>query len=336
MLRVGFIGAGTVASPHLAALQALDDAQIAAFVDPVGERAQERAAEFGGRVVPDLPALWEHVDAVWVCSPPHLHAEHVVAAARAGRHVFVERPIADNLAAADQMVAACRQAGVRLMVGHVLRFSPQLERLRRLLADGDLGRLVACWSRRFVQASPAELPWWLRDWRRGGGFTIEWGIQELDYLRWTGEAGGGRVQRVHGRTVASRGDYPDFDDFARATLTFDSGAVGGFDGGLSAPLGGGTARAIVGTRAMVITEGRFLRLRYTGDGAERSIEAPPTLDPERRVSAAVLAQATEWVQAVTANREPRVTGEDGRAALALAMAVHRSSREGREISLDEL
>src|SRR2546425_243845 len=79
-------------------------------------------------------ALWAVVAAVWVCSPPPLHPEHVAAAARAGRHVFVERPIANSLEAADQIIAACRSGGVRLMVGHVLRWVPALQRLRQLAA----------------------------------------------------------------------------------------------------------------------------------------------------------------------------------------------------------
>lgn len=336
MIRTGFIGAGNVATAHLTVMQQLEEVRVSAFVDPVAERAQERAAQFGGRAVADLGALWEHVDAVWVCSPPHLHAEHVVAAARAGRHVFVERPIAHSLEAADQMIEACHAAGVRLMVGHVLRYSPVLQRLRRLLTDGDLGTLVACWSRRFGAASPAEMPWWRRDWRRGGGFTVESGIQELDFLRWIGEATAGPVRRLHGRTVFSRGDYPDFDDYARATLTFESGSVGGFEGGHSAPLGGGTVRAVLGTRAMVVSEGRGLRLRYTGDGAERMIEAPSHRDAERRGSASILAEDAEFLRAIRENREPQVPGEEGRAALALCLAVHRSSREAREILISEM
>ncbi|HEX2034950.1 MAG TPA: Gfo/Idh/MocA family oxidoreductase [Chloroflexota bacterium] len=336
MTRIGFVGVGSTASAHLAALQHIDGVRLAAFVDSNTERAQERAAQYGARAVPELPALWEHVDAVWVCSPPHLHLEHAVAAARAGCHVFVERPIAHSLEAAEQMVAACKEAGVRLMVGLTDRFTPVLQRLRQLLVDGDLGTLVALWSRRFGETSPAEIPWWRRDWRRGGGFTIEWGTAELDFIRWTGEAVAGPVRRVHGRTVFSRDDYPDFDDFARATLTFDSGAVGGFEGGLGAPLGGGTGRGIIGTRAMALVEGRALRLRHTGDGAERIVDVPPSYDPERHVNTAVLAQDREFIAAIVENREPSVTGADGWAALQLCLAIHRSSREGQEIVLEPL
>src|SRR4051794_31420765 len=225
MVRAGFIGAGTMASAHLAALRLLPDVQITAFADPVAERAQERAGQFGGAAVAHVEGLWEHVDAVWVCSPPDRHAEDAVAAARAGRHVFVERPMAHTTEAAEQIVQACREANVRLMVGHVLRFWPSLQRLRQLLVDGDLGRLITCSSRRFADAVPAELPAWRRDWRRGGGFTIEWGSPEVDFVRWAAEPLAGPVERVHGRVVCSRPDFPDFDDFARATLTFGSGAV---------------------------------------------------------------------------------------------------------------
>jgi UDP-N-acetyl-2-amino-2-deoxyglucuronate dehydrogenase len=336
MLRIGFIGIGSTATAHLTALQQLEGARLTALLDPNAERAQERAQQVGARIVPEMGALWEHVDAVWVCSPPHLHLEHGLAAARAGRHVFIERPIAHSLEAADQLIAACRQAGVRLMVGHAGRFTPVLLRLRQLVADGDLGTLVSLWSRRFGETSPAEIPWWRRDWRRGGGFTVEWGLPELDILRWTGEAVAGPIRRVHGRVAFSLGNYPELDSYARATLTFESGVIGGFEGGLSAPLGGGTSRAVLGTRAMATVEGRALRLRYTGDGAERMIDVPPLYDSERHVNAAILSLDREFVRAIDENREPSVSGEEGRAALALCLAIHRSSREGREVALAEL
>lgn len=336
MLRVGFIGAGSTAGAHVAALQQVEGVRLSALVDPNLERAQERAVPVGARIVPDVASLWEHVDAVWVCSPPHMHHDHAVAAARAGRHVFVERPLAHTLEASDQIIGACRQAGVRLMVGHAGRFTPVLRRLRQLLLDGDLGRLVALWSRRFGETSSAEIPWWRRDWRRGGGFTIEGGLPELDFLRWTGEAVAGPIRRVHGRVAFSRENFPDLDDYTRATLTFESGAIGGFEGGQSAPLGGGTTRAILGTRAMALVEGRALRLRHTGDGAERLIDVAPLYDPERRVNAAVRALDLEFLQAIEDNRDPNVPGEEGRAALALCLAIHRSSRDGQEISLDSL
>jgi predicted dehydrogenase len=143
------------------------------------------------------------------------------------------------------------------------------------------------------------------------------------------------VRRVHGRVVFSRPAFPELDDYARVTLTYDSGAVGGFEGGLSVPLGGGTTRAVLGTRAMALVEGRALRLRYLGDGAERLIDVPLLYDQETRVNAAVRAEDEEFVKAVEAGREPSVPGEAGRAALALCLAVHRSSREAQEITLEE-
>jgi predicted dehydrogenase len=333
MIRIGFIGAGSAASAHLAALQYVEGVQVTAFADPVVERAQERAQQLGGALaVADLEALWDLVDAVWICSPPHLHAEHAQLAAQAGRHVFIERPIAPTIEAADQIIESCRAAGVQLTVGHSLRFSAGAQRLQEAVHAGELGDLVACWSRRFSEVSSADLPWWRRDWRRGGGLTIEWGCQEVDFLRWLGQPVAGPLRRVHGRVAFSRRAYPDFDDFVRATLVFESGAIAGFEGSLNAPLGG-TSRGALGTRAMAIAEGRTVRLRYTGDGLERLLEVPPATDPERRVNATVLAQAREFIRAIEEQRPPAVTGEEARAALAICLAIHQSSREQREIDL---
>src|SRR5438045_2682146 len=116
-------------------------------------------------------------------------------------------------------IGAGREAHVRRMVAHVLRFWPSLQRQRQLLLNGDLGRLITCSSRRYADAAPAELPGWRRDWRRGGGFTIEWGIHEVDFVRWAAEPVAGPVDRVLDRVVCSRPDFPDFDDFTRVTLT---------------------------------------------------------------------------------------------------------------------
>ena len=86
---------------------------------------------------------------------------------------------------------------------------------------------------------------------------------------------------------------------------------------------------------MAVVEGRALRLRYVGDGAERMIDVPALYDQESRVNAAVRAEDEEFLRAIEEGRDPSVPGEAGRTALALCLAIHRSSREGQEIALED-
>ncbi|MBI3973439.1 MAG: Gfo/Idh/MocA family oxidoreductase [Chloroflexi bacterium] len=334
MIRIGILGTGTVSQAHIRALRHLPQAKLVAFVDPLVERAETVAAEHGGRAFAEVGEALDLVDAVWICTPPHLHAELAIAAARAGKHVFVEKPMAHTLEAADAMLAAARGAGVKLMAGQSVRFVPAVQTLRRLITDGVLGDLVACWSRRHSAPDAQRIkgfPWWRRDWRQGGGFTIEWGIHEVDFVRWIGEAAGGRVERVSGEVRFTRPDQPHFDTYVRALLHFSNGVVGGFDGGPSTPLAGPTARAAVGTRGMAVYESTGLRVRLVGERQDLPVEVAPHADPASFGDGSKLAEDDDFLRAIEEDRPPAVTGDDGRASLAVCHAIHQASRKGETV-----
>ncbi|MBI3970467.1 MAG: Gfo/Idh/MocA family oxidoreductase [Chloroflexi bacterium] len=336
MIRIGILGTGVVSRAHIASLRHLPQAKLVAFVDPVVERAEAVAAELGGRAFANAGDALDLVDAVWICTPPHLHAELAIAAARAGKHAFVEKPMAHTVEAADAMIAAAHRDGVKLMVGQSVRFMPAVQTLHQLVTDGTLGDLVACWSRRLGALDADRLqryPWWRRDWRQGGGFTIEWGIHEIDFVRWIGETAGGRVERVNGEVRFTRPADPHFDDYVRATLHFSNGVVGGFEGGLSAPLGGPTSRVALGTRGMAVFESGGLRVRLAGERQDLPVEVAREVDPATGVQASKLAEDEDFLRAIEEDRPPAVTGEDGRASLALCHAIHRASREGETVRL---
>jgi myo-inositol 2-dehydrogenase/D-chiro-inositol 1-dehydrogenase len=117
----------------------------------------------------------------------------------------------------------------------------------------------------------------------------------------------------------------------RATLRFRNGAVGGLDGGHNTPLDGGTSRVAVGSLGMAVFEGRReLRVRMLGERASRVVDVAHPPDPALG-DGSKLAEDEEFLQAIEAGRKPEVTGEDGRASLALCLAVHESSRERRAV-----
>src|SRR3712207_6870312 len=139
-VRVAVIGAGLVAQrSHLPAYVASEEAELTALVSGRVETAERVAAEFGG---PRVLRSWEEavadpsIDAIDICAPNYLHAPIAVAAARAGKHVLVEKPMAMSVEEADAMVAAAREAGVVLMVAHNLRYVPIYETVKRGAAGG--------------------------------------------------------------------------------------------------------------------------------------------------------------------------------------------------------
>src|SRR3954471_4472000 len=144
--EIGFAiaGAGMVARYHATAIERTPGARLVAVCRSDPARAEETAAQFGVPCLADYTNLLarEDVDAVCICTPSGLHGEQTVAAARAGKHVLVEKPIALTLADADAMIAACEQAGVRLGVALQRRTEPEFQRVHAAISSGELGRLV--------------------------------------------------------------------------------------------------------------------------------------------------------------------------------------------------
>jgi UDP-N-acetylglucosamine 3-dehydrogenase len=228
-VRVAVIGAGLVAQrSHLPAYLASEEAELTAVVSGRAETAARVAAEFGNpRVLP----TWEEatadpeIEAIDVCTPNHLHAPIAIAAARAGKHVIVEKPMALSVAEADAMVAAAREAGVVLMVAHNLRYVPIYETVKQVVSDGTIGRPLAVRGV-FMHAGPDEFWGATSDWfwqsdQAGGGALFDMGIHMIDLVRWfVGEP----VAEVTAMTARSVKPTP-FDDNAIALLRFAGGAI---------------------------------------------------------------------------------------------------------------
>src|SRR5438128_221847 len=140
-LRIGILGAGFAGAIHARSASAIEDVVVTAVAAATREEAAPVRDETGARIVDDVNTLCasDDVDLVVVATPTYLHAEHAIAAARAGKHVFCEKPLARTLADAERIVRACEDAGVSLAVGHVVRYFPEYQAAKRMLDDGTLG-----------------------------------------------------------------------------------------------------------------------------------------------------------------------------------------------------
>ncbi len=219
------VGVGSIGKRHIANLRRAGVRRIWAY-DPQRERVDEAEARWGVRGFASLEdALAAGPKAALICSPPVYHIPQALAAARAGAHLFIEKPLSASLEGVDDLIAEVEARGLRTLVGCNFRFHPGLQRLKALVDQGALGRVIFARAE-FGQYLPDWHPW--EDYRQGysarrdlGGGVVLDRIHEIDYLVWLF----GPVEEVTG-LVGQWGDLDiETEDLAEAWLRFRSGVV---------------------------------------------------------------------------------------------------------------
>lgn len=331
-LHIAIIGAGTIARYHAQAIALTPGARLMAVCRSDGGDAAAVEREFGVPCAAGVEALlsMDDVDAVCVCSPSGLHAGHAIAAANAGKHVLVEKPMALTTADADAMIEACRAAGVRLGVVLQRRADPAFQAVHAAVAAGELGRpVLGTISVPYVREeayynSAAWRGTWAMD---GGGALINQGIHLVDLLLWYL----GNAVEVQARAATLAHDI-EVEDTLAALLRFDGGALGSIVATTAAAPGYPHRVEIYGDRGGVQIEGeRVVRWALPGrtSGSAAGLEAAgagssPTgiaVDNHARIVA-------DFVAAVRDGREPMVTGADGRRSLDLVRRIYAAAGVG--------
>src|SRR5688500_9453421 len=171
MVRVGVIGSGFAGSTHARACLGIEGVQVVAVAAATHEEAAPLAQECAARALASVDELFadKSIDVVVVASPTYLHVIHATAAAKAGKHVFCEKPLARTLEEADAIVEACRRANVTLGVGHVVRFFPEYRHARALIHSGVLGRPALATFTRGTFPVGKTRAWYMRSEERRGG-----------------------------------------------------------------------------------------------------------------------------------------------------------------------
>lgn len=181
-LRVGIVGCGFMGRMHANVYKLLPNAELVAVTDAKPERAQEFASQFAVKGYTDFDQMVSAgLDAVDICLPTFLHKEFTVRAAEAGKHVMCEKPMAMTLDEADAMIAACDRAGVKLMLGHCIRFWPEYALLKEIVEDQRLGKLIALNLTRLGEFPFWSADNWLADESKSGGGVMDMHIHDSDY-----------------------------------------------------------------------------------------------------------------------------------------------------------
>ncbi len=324
VLSVGTIGAGQIAKGHLSAISQIDNIRPAVVMDVDAGRAEALAAECGARPCTSLEALLDdsEVQAVHVCSPHFLHADQVVAAAEAGKHVLVEKPMALTLPDCDRMVQACEAAGKVLMVGQVLRKYPAHLKVRQLIADGAIGKVGHTIRRRYgyFDTTSTKSPYgsWYMDLEKAGICVLYgFGAHEYDILPWFL---GSPIVRVYAQGSESTELYSGQKDSYSAVMNHADGAVSVLTQSVVCQPGAGD-QYIIGSEGSIVLAGGELTL----NGEEVPVEE----------GNGMVSQIREFATCCLAGETPDASGRSVRRTMAVIEAAKQSAERDVPVDVSE-
>lgn len=327
-VRWGIIGSGDVAEHKGGpALYEADHSELVAVMSRRKSKAQDFAERHGAKrhytSAEELLAD-EEVNAVYVATPPNVHAELTIAAAEAGQHVLCEKPMAMTAAECEQMIQACQQHEVQLMIAYYRRFFPVVAEMKRLVEEGRIGRplrIRAEVSDLYAPSPDGERAWLIDPAVAGGGFLTDVATHRLDLMVHFL----GRVREVAAFTDTLRFDF-EVDDSSALILRFESGAH-------ASAAFNWSVGASIDEFEICGTEGRLLSrnlgqgaLEVFADGEHETHELPAPAITH-------LGLVQHFVHSLRTREGNALPGEEGMQATRLTEAAYRSSQEGRVVRL---
>ena len=321
MSGIAIVGTGMWAPRLAAAAQRAGLDLVTCFSRDEARRA-EFAERFGCEPAPNLDAAISHpgVDGVVLVTPNDVHEEQALACAEHGRHVFVEKPIADTVEAGERMRTACADAGVILMVGHAFRRLGAARRVKQLLEDDALGRVVLAEANMSLPGSFKPEAWRAHRKRNPGGPVMQLGIHHVDTLAyWLGP-----VRRASGR-FAHVHSSADIDDVAVVTLELEAGALASLTGSYVSPKT--LSLRLLGTEAVLDyrTDFSVWPNAQALDGVTTlTLAGEPVEFEERDMLAEELA---EFGRCIRGEAEPETGADEGIAALAVVVQALEAHAE---------
>lgn len=334
----GIIGCGTLAPTHAEAINWIESSRLIAVADIDSQRAEDFGSKYGAkRSYADYRQLLadDEIDAISICAPHHLHAQMTIEAAKAKKHVLVEKPMAINLDQANMMIEACEKAKVKLGAIFQHRFDPSARRVKDALEKGILGSVVLAsahvkWHRteEYYQAQR-----WRGQWSTaGGGALINQAIHMVDLLCWF--MGGVKSVSAY---MGSLTHQVEVEDNLVAILNFSNGAMGTIEASTSSYPQTPERLEISGSEGTIaISDGKIVRwdlstniaLGYEGPGEAE--EGEPRFVGKSYYGSGHPKQIEDFVKAIQEDREPFITGKDARKTLEVIFAIYRSADSGKQ------
>jgi myo-inositol 2-dehydrogenase/D-chiro-inositol 1-dehydrogenase len=333
-LNIGILGAGRIGIVHAeTAAFRIPEARILAIADVNREAAQAVAARCGIPTVAETSAeifANSEIEAVLICSSTNTHADLIVQAAQAGKHIFCEKPIAHDLGQIDRALAAVEQAGVKLQIGFNRRFDANFARVRQAVVSGEIGtpRLL-----HIVSRDPAPPP--VSYIRVSGGMFLDMTIHDFDMARFLI---GDEVEEIYTSggvmvdpEIGKAGDL----DTALIVMRFHNGVIGTIDNCRQAAYGYDQRVEILGSEGKIATDNCYPNQAAVSTGKMVRRDLPLNFFMDRYTES-FTSELRSFVAAVRENRPTAVTGIDGRIPVVMGLAARKSYDEHRPVRLEEV
>ncbi len=336
-IKVAVFGCGAIAQRrHIPEYAENQHVELVAFADPNLERAQEMVELYGGKAYASYEEILanEDIDAVSVCTPNYLHAPMTIAAANAGKHVLVEKPMACSIEEAEQMIEAARKNNVYLMVGHNQRLMPPHVKAKEILDSGKLGKVLT-FRTSFGHPGPEAWSvdgadsWFFRKEEAIMGAMGDLGVHKSDFIRYLLNDEVADVASFIG-TLHKEGT--EVDDNATCLLRMKSGAIGTLVASWTQYKGGDNSTILWcenGVMKIGTVEGNEVIVELT-DGTVETYQVGMMSTNEKQVPSGVI---DAFVESITTNTPPTISGEEGLRAVKVILGAFESQKTGRVVQL---
>lgn len=336
-VKVGVIGCGRIGIVHLGAITKAPNVRPVIVSNPTVSKAEAAAKQYG---VPKFTAdamdviTDPEVDAVWICSPSQYHADQIKACAANGKDIFCEKPIATDLAETVEAINACREAGVKIMIGLQRRFDPNFARVKQAVVEGEVGETIMV---KLCSRDPAPPPFEYV--KGGGGIFADMAVHDLDMSRFL--VGEDPIELLSIGTChidKSIEVLPGSEAFDTASclVRYPSGKTAMIDVCRQSSYGYDQRAEVLGTRGMIATDNvypntaKIYKNDFTGN-ADMPFDFFLS-----RYNEAYVQETIAFCESLVNDTPVPITGEDGLVALIMAIAADKSAAENRWVTFQEI
>ncbi len=341
-IKIAILGAGFISEIHCESYHRfVPNAEVVAVYTRNAEKAQSFAQKHGiAQWYNDLDTIIQSsgADVIDICLPNFLHAEATMKAAAAGKHIIIEKPLAVTLEEADAMISACKKAGVKLMYAEELCFAPKYERVRQMVNEGAIGDIYML--KQSEKHSGPHSDWFYDVNLAGGGVLMDMGCHGIAWFRWMLKNAKAKTVYATMSTVYHKG-RTKAEDNSVVIIEFENGVTGVVENSWAKHGGMDDRSEVYGTGGVVYAD-LFMgnaAIAYSKNGYGYAMEKADTTVGwtftifEEAFNQGYPQELKHFIDCVQNDKEPLVTGEDGRAVLEIIYAAYASAAQGKKITL---